>query len=1050
MARFEGGTVVFETDWPAVKNQIDTRNLDFRFEEDATAYEIFAVDENFFYRTIIYKSGQAPQDQSTYDTYRADFEANYKNRIVDFNNTEPVFISTVDGYSVVLKDGAAPTANDGYGIAVIGYDGSNYRMLKSDTSGRPVFVGAGTAGTPSGGVLTIQGDPSGTALPIFGTVAATQSGTWTVQPGNTANTTPWLITINQGGNSATVTASNALKIDGSAVTQPVSGTVTANAGTGNFNNASVSTTGSAVPASATYVGFSDGTNLQAPRVFDVDTGGGTQYVQGVNLRLSAGGGSVEFGTASNPIRIDPTGSTIQPVSGTVTANAGTGNFTVVQSTASSLRAQLASESATGSVINATAVQVGGSDGTNLRSLFVDTSGRLIVIGAAANGAPSAGNPVLVAGSDGTNARSLKTAADGTLRIDPTGTTTQPVSAVGNFNDASVSSTGSAVPASSSYSGFSDGTNLQGARVFDLDSGGGTQYVLGVGLRKSSSGGSVEFGTSSDPVRIDPTGTTTQPVSGTVTANQGTSPWVNNISQFGGNNVVTGTGASGAGIPRVTVSNDSNILATQSGTWTVAQGAPNSLANKWPVQVTDGTNTMPTGDAVGRAIFEKITDGTNTAAVKAASTEAVATDPALVVALSPNNTPFSFGGDDRLRVSQETMLFFDNVDGTTIDTNKWTQSQSGMTQSQTGGNLTLNNGNSTTSGNYSILTSNKQVFITVEFPLYAQFRAKLVPQTNAVIELGFGNVATTSAPTDGVFLRIDTSGNLKGVINFNGTETLTSTLTSISSTTFYNYEVTIYEDHASFEVQSADGTTNVEVELAIPSTQGSPTSVGHLPVFARVYNSSATSAGSQIVIASVNVQQMDLNMNKSWGEQAAGANRSALLDPSTFAQSANYSNSAAPASATLSNTAAGYTTLGGLWQFAAVAGAETDYALFAYQVPTGFQLYVWTITITAFITGAQSSTNPTLLQWAVAANSSAVSLATGAPNPPIRTPIGMQQTPKTANIGDTFSPEIISYSPKTPIVVNSGKYLHIILRIPIANATTNQIIRGSCTVEGYFE
>lgn len=41
-------------------------------------------------------------------------------------------------------------------------------------------------------------------------VTATQSGTWTVQPGNTANTTAW-------------------KVDGSAVTQPVSGTVSANA-----------------------------------------------------------------------------------------------------------------------------------------------------------------------------------------------------------------------------------------------------------------------------------------------------------------------------------------------------------------------------------------------------------------------------------------------------------------------------------------------------------------------------------------------------------------------------------------------------------------------------------------------------------------------------------------------------------------------------------------------------------------------------------------------------------------------------------------------------
>jgi hypothetical protein len=49
-----------------------------------------------------------------------------------------------------------------------------------------------------------------TPVPVSGTIAATQSGTFTVQPGNTANTTAW-------------------KVDGSAVTQPVSGTVSANA-----------------------------------------------------------------------------------------------------------------------------------------------------------------------------------------------------------------------------------------------------------------------------------------------------------------------------------------------------------------------------------------------------------------------------------------------------------------------------------------------------------------------------------------------------------------------------------------------------------------------------------------------------------------------------------------------------------------------------------------------------------------------------------------------------------------------------------------------------
>lgn len=54
--------------------------------------------------------------------------------------------------------------------------------------------------------------PVSGSVTVSGTVAATQSGTWTVQPGNTQNTTPWLATISAGGNAAAVSASNALKV----------------------------------------------------------------------------------------------------------------------------------------------------------------------------------------------------------------------------------------------------------------------------------------------------------------------------------------------------------------------------------------------------------------------------------------------------------------------------------------------------------------------------------------------------------------------------------------------------------------------------------------------------------------------------------------------------------------------------------------------------------------------------------------------------------------------------------------------------------------------
>lgn len=72
------------------------------------------------------------------------------------------------------------------------------------------------------------------------------------------------------------------------------------------------------------------------------------------------------------------------------------------------------------------------------------------------------------------------------------------------------------------------------------------------------------------------------------------------------------------IGNATGSADFNAGATGAQTLRVSanQGSPGTAANAW---------------------FEKITDGTNVAAVKAASTAAVATDPALVVAISPNNT-----------------------------------------------------------------------------------------------------------------------------------------------------------------------------------------------------------------------------------------------------------------------------------------------------------------------------------------------------------------------------------------------------------------------------
>lgn len=193
-----------------------------------------------------------------------------------------------DGYELAASNATAIPVGT-RGLLVEGSDGTNSRFISVDTSGRQVVVGAGVAGTQSGGVLTVQGDPAGTPIPITGSINSAGTAT-TLAPTYVNNTTNPLSLNLQGGlridgvsptgaagpadamyiagavttaapsyttgqmDPLSLTTSGLLRVDGSGVTQPVSGTVTANAGTGNFNNASVSATGASAPVDTTFIG----------------------------------------------------------------------------------------------------------------------------------------------------------------------------------------------------------------------------------------------------------------------------------------------------------------------------------------------------------------------------------------------------------------------------------------------------------------------------------------------------------------------------------------------------------------------------------------------------------------------------------------------------------------------------------------------------------------------------------------------------------------------------------------------------------------------------
>lgn len=96
---------------------------------------------------------------------------------------------------------------------------------------------------------------------------------------------------------------------------------------------------------------------------------------------------------------------------------------------------------------------------------------------------------------------------------------------GGSSGGTSSTFGAAFPATGTASGFSDGTNMQGARVYDTDLGAGTEYTIGAQIRAAASGGSVAIGgDAANGLDVDVTRVTgTVTIAGAVT--QGTSPWI---------------------------------------------------------------------------------------------------------------------------------------------------------------------------------------------------------------------------------------------------------------------------------------------------------------------------------------------------------------------------------------------------------------------------------------------------------------------------------------------------------------------------------------------
>lgn len=276
---------------------------------------------------------------------------------------------------------------------------------------------------------------------------------------------------------------------------------------------------------------------------DYDSGAGTVNQGTVGIALPASGGPVAGGTSTNPVRIDPTGTTTQPVSGTVTANAGTNLNT------SSLLTTTAHDAAFGTagtadsqvrtiqgIASMTPVQVSQSGTWNIGTV---TTLPALPANQSVNVAQINGvTPLMGNGVSGTGVQRVTIASDstGTVAVtQPTGTNLHVVCDSGCSSSSGFADNGAftfGTTAINPIGGVLDDTSTNAATENSAAVARITaQKALHMNLRNVSG---TEVGTSGAPLRVDPTGSTTQPISGTVTANAGT-----------GNFSVQGAAASGA-------------------------------------------------------------------------------------------------------------------------------------------------------------------------------------------------------------------------------------------------------------------------------------------------------------------------------------------------------------------------------------------------------------------------------------------------------------------------------------------------------------------------
>lgn len=426
-------------------------------------------------------------------------------------------------------------------------------------------------------------------------------------------------------------------------------------------------------------------------------------------------------------------------------------------------------------------------------------------------------------------------------------------------------------------------------------------------------------------------------------------------------------------------------------------------------------------------------------------------------------------DYRLRVGIDTLLTDRLFNYTAQDTGFEIYRNTTMTFTWASLALNTNGSGITTTTTGASYQTQRTYALLGATPLYVEFAAAFTaqPVANATIDFGLGTLAITNpfAPTDGVYFRLNSTG-LLGVANYNGSER-TVTLAAANGTgaayTYTNsevhrYVITITDREAEFWIDDVLYGT-----LTRGVANGTMMAGGSGNVIARHAIAGGAAGGViSMAVKSFAVHLGDLGTYKPWSEQMNGSGRMPYqgMQGGAMGSTASYANSANPTSAAGSNTAANITGLGGQGAINAAAGAATDMIACSYQVPAGAvatqtprTLCLRGVRISAANMGAAVATTPTTLAWSLAFGHTAVSLATteaATTKAPRRIPLGFQSVAVGAVVGALYTPDSISAWFDSPIFVDPGEFVAVVVKQIVGTATASQSIWYHVSFDAYFQ